>query len=464
MGSLPKHIVIIGGGFCGIITAVNILRKTQESIKITLINSDYPIAKGIAYSSYSGSHLLNVPAGNMSAFPDKPGDFIDWVHEREEYNSIDKELLSRTFLPRNLYGKYLEEIWNNALNNKRTDTEVNVIDDRVVDVEISEDSVMALLKNGKNISATKLVLATGNSEPRNPLIPNADFYSSPAYFKNSWKNEAVLNTKTEKDILILGSGLTMVDTVLGLLENGFTGKIYSLSPHGFGILPHRHGGMAYTGLKKELQEPYRLYDLVKLAHKHIRIVRELGLSAEPIIDSLRPYTQKIWQSLSAGERRYFMSSRLRHLYGVARHRLPLNLHDRMQNLRIHNRLIVLAGNLENATETTDGIQANYYNRKTRNKETLLVERVINCTGPESSIKKTGNAVLQNMWKRGILTADPLELGINADAENFKVIDKYGEELNNVFTLGTNLRGMLWESTAVPELRVQAEKLASKLIS
>jgi uncharacterized NAD(P)/FAD-binding protein YdhS len=136
----------------------------------------------------------------------------------------------------------------------------------------------------------------------------------------------------------------------------------------------------------------------------------------------------------------------------------------MQNLRIHNRLIVLAGNLENATETTDGIQANYYNRKTRNKETLLVERVINCTGPESSIKKTGNAVLQNMWKRGILTADPLELGINADAENFKVIDKYGEELNNVFTLGTNLRGMLWESTAVPELRVQAEKLASKLIS
>jgi uncharacterized NAD(P)/FAD-binding protein YdhS len=126
--------------------------------------------------------------------------------------------------------------------------------------------------------------------------------------------------------------------------------------------------------------------------------------------------------------------------------------------------VVIAGNIKNITEESDGIHASYYDRKTRKDENLVVGRVINCTGPESSIKRTGNIILRNMAKRGIITADPLELGINADIDTFRVIDKYGDKLNNVFTLGTNLRGMLWESTAVPELRVQAEKLAKQIIA
>jgi uncharacterized NAD(P)/FAD-binding protein YdhS len=463
MSSVKEHITIIGGGFCGVITAVQLIKNARQPIKISLINSGYPLGRGIAYSTYSSTHALNVIAGNMSAFPDKPDDFIDWVHEREEYKNIDKALLYRTFLPRVIYGEYLDTVWKSALANKPAEVEVNIVEDTAMDVEVGEDSVSVLLKSGKQIAATRLVIATGNSEPRDPLIPNTGFYSSEAYFRNSWKGESVLNSKKGEDILIIGSGLTMVDTVLGLLEKGFSGKIYSLSPHGFGILPHRHGGMKYTGLEKELKEPYRLNELVRLVHKHIRIVRELGLSAEPIIDSLRPYTQKIWQALSVKERKYFMSSRLRHLWGVARHRLPLHTHDLMQNLRIQNKLVVLAGNVRDMREVNKVIEVSYYNRRTRKDESLTVQRVINCTGPESSIKRTANTVLVNMSKRGVLTTDPLELGINADPHDFKVIDKYGEKLNNLYTIGTNLRGVLWESTAVPELRVQAEKLAKQIL-
>jgi len=463
MSPVKEHIAIIGGGFCGVITTVQLIKNATKSLKISLINSGYPLGRGIAYSTYSSTHALNVIAGNMSAFPDKPDDFIDWVHERGEYKNIDKALLYRTFLPRNIYGEYIDTVWKNTLAAKPADIELNIVDDTALDVEVGEDSVSVILKGGKQIAATRLVIATGNSEPRDPLIPNTNFYSSEAYFRNSWKGESVMNSKQGEDILIIGSGLTMVDTVLGLLEKGFSGKIYSLSPHGFGILPHRHGGMKYTGLEKELNEPYKLDELVRLVHKHIRIVRELGLSAEPIIDSLRPYTQKIWQALSVKERKYFMSSRLRHLWGVARHRLPVHTHDLMQNLRIQNKLVVLAGNVRDIREVNKAIEVNYYNRRTRKDELLTVQRVINCTGPESSIKKTANTVLVNMSKRGVLTADPLELGINADAHDFKVIDKYGEKLNNIYTLGTNLRGMLWESTAVPELRVQTEKLAKEIL-
>jgi uncharacterized NAD(P)/FAD-binding protein YdhS len=463
MGTGSQHIAIIGGGFCGIMTATHLLENAQPAIKITLINSGYPFAKGVAYSAYSDSHLLNIVAGKMSAYSDRPTDFVDWAHEKTQYSSVDKELLSHTFLPRKLYGEYLENIWNKANTGKKPGSELNLINDTVVDVEPGDDGVVILLKSGKQIIADKAIIATGNSEPRDPTIPNSTFYSSPAYFKNSWKAESASNIKSDKDILIIGNGLTMVDTVLGLIENGFTKTIYSISPHGFGILPHRHGGVKYTGLTSELKEPYNLHDLVRSTHKHIRQVRQLGISAEPIIDSLRPHTQKIWQALSLKERRYFMNSRLRHMWGVARHRLPVHTHDFIQNLRIQGKLVVLAGNIKNIEQTNEGILVSYYNRKTRLDENLTVERVINCTGPESSIKRTSNTLLQNMFRRGVISSDPLELGMNVDTESFKVIDKYGDKIPNIFTLGTNMRGMLWETTAVPELRVQAEKLAKQLL-
>lgn len=463
MSTESQHIVIIGGGFCGIMTAVNLMQKPDTKIKITLINSGYPFARGVAYSAYSESHLLNIVAGNMSAFANKPDDFTDWIHSKPEYSTLEKDILNKTFLPRKLYGEYLEEIWQKTLANKSPNVEVIIVDDTAIDVEIGEDNVVILLKSGKQIISDKLIIATGNAEPRDPLIPNDSFYSSPNYFRNSWKDESVKNTKSDKDILVIGSGLSMVDTVLGLRENGFTKNIYSISPHGFGILQHRHGGIKYNSLNSEIKEPYHLNELVKLIHKHIRLVRELGLSAEPIIDSLRPFTQQIWQALSVKERRYFINSRLRHLWGVARHRLPVHIHDHIQNLRIHGKLIVLAGNINNIEEQNNDIAVSYYNRKTRENEILYVERVINCTGPESNIKRSGNKLLQNMAKRGIICADPLELGINTDVNSFKVIDKYGDKLNNVYTLGSNLRGMLWETTAVPELRMQAEKLAGLLI-
>ena len=93
--------------------------------------------------------------------------------------------------------------------------------------------------------------------------------------------------------LIIGNGLTMVDTVLGLFEHGFKGVTHSISPNGFNILPHRHTGFKYSLLTDELPLKFTLKDLVSLVNKHVKAVREYGITAEPVIDSLRPYTQQI---------------------------------------------------------------------------------------------------------------------------------------------------------------------------
>ena len=142
-----KHIVIIGGGFCGTITAVNLMRNTDAPLKITIVNSGAPFIRGVAYSAYSQQHLLNVVAGNMSAFPDDNLHFINWLLAHDTYKHYDKSLLENTFIPRNIYGDYLCDIWNAAIVKKKQDAEVNVIEDFVNDLKFENThTVKVILK------------------------------------------------------------------------------------------------------------------------------------------------------------------------------------------------------------------------------------------------------------------------------------------------------------------------------
>ena len=93
---------------------------------------------------------------------------------------------------------------------------------------------------------------------------------------------------------------------------------------------------------------------------------------------------------------------------------------------------------------------------------LKVSRIINCTGPETDLMNVEKSFLKNCLIKGILTQDKLKLGITADTETFQVINSEGKPHISLFTLGSNLKGELWESTAVNELRGQAEKLAERL--
>ena len=306
------------------------------------------------------------------------------------------------------------------------------------------------------------VIATGNQEPANVKIRNMSFYESSNYFKNPWFSDCVNNVRKIKSILIIGNGLTMVDTVLGLLENNYKGKIYSISPNGFNILPHRHNGLKYNKLVEELPDKASLLEVFSLVHKHIKKVRKFGVSAEAVIDSIRPYTQQIWKRFSIEEKKTFMA-RFRHLWGVVRHRIPLHIHDKLQKLRIEGRLKIIAGKLLDIEEESGVITVDYYNKKTGNKENFKVSRVINSSGPDSNIEKMDMNFLQNCFFKNIITQDELKLGILANTETFEIINNKGEQSKNLFTLGSNLRGELWESTAVNELRSQAGSLAAIII-
>ena len=101
--------------------------------------------------------------------------------------------------------------------------------------------------------------------------------------------------------------------------------------------------------------------------------------------------------------------------------------------------------------------------KPTQKKPFLVERIINCTGPDANIAKCSNALLRQLAAKRMIVPDELQLGVDADAVTGAVINANGEKSDHIFTIGSNLKGVLWESVAVPELRVQAQNLALTII-
>lgn len=455
-------IAIIGGGFSGTMIGVHLINNAITPLEIKLINETDVLNTGIAYNPYSKKALLNVVSSRMSAFASDPDHFLNWVMQQDHFRDKDRTLIANSFLPRYLYGEYLKDIWKDAL--KRAEgkkIQVDVISSSVKDLTLLNSSIDLDLKDKPRLSADYAIIASGNHLPGNPNNKSSFFTSSSNYFQNPWDIRSVSGINSKEPVLIIGNGLTMVDTVIGLLENGFQGQIVSISPNGFNILPHRHNGLSYTKLVEEIGDKTSLFELVNLFNKHMKLIREYGLSAEPLIDSLRPLTQTIWKRLTIAEKRIFMA-RLRHLWGVARHRIPLHIHDRLQQLRIEGRLHIVSGKLIDIVENEGNIMALFYDKKQKQSVQLAVSRVINCTGPETDLLKLDDNYLKNALLKGIISQDELKLGVNADPDTFEALDSAGNIQPGLYVMGSNLKGVLWESTAVSELRVQAEKIAGDI--
>ncbi len=444
-------------------TAVQLIKKASSNLTICIIEPADQLFRGAAYNSYSEKHLLNVIAGKMSGLSNDPAHFLNWVMEQEMFKSKDRELISNSFLPRNLYGNYLVTIWDEAVKLAETKgIEINWLKNRVIQLNYSSKIIKLHLDNKHTIECEKCIIATGNLLPRNPVLINSSVLQNINYFQNPWKLKAVKNKPKNLPVLIIGNGLTMVDTVIGLREYGFHGTIYAISPNGFNVLPHRHNGMQYKGLEGEFKSDLTLHQLVTVINRHVKSVREIGVSAEPIVDAIRPKVQEIWKKLEAHEKQLFMS-RLRHLWGVARHRIPLHIHDKIQNMRIEGELQVKSGKIIDINESLNVFEVSYWDKKKNETIELNVSSIINCTGPETDLSRVPDHFLHACLNEGVISQDILKLGISAETSSFKVRGQDGSLKHNLFTLGSNLKGELWESTAVNELRVQAEKLAEQLL-
>jgi uncharacterized NAD(P)/FAD-binding protein YdhS len=457
-----KKIAIIGCGFSGTMTAIHLIKNVTTPVELVMIGDQAGFNKGIAYNPNSKQQILNVVASRMSAFPGDPDHFLNWALQLDQYAGTDRGLLANAYLPRYLYGKYLEGIWKETMVSPGSaKTQVMIKDAFVVDMDVTAHEVVLGLDNGERLVVQYCIIASGNHPPGNPDIPNRQFFNSPVYFRNPWELSTLQDIDPNLPVLIIGNGLTMADTVLGLIEHGFKNKIHTVSPHGFCMLPHTHLGISYNAITEELSGKHHLIDLVRIINKHIRHARKLGFTAEPVIDAIRPLTQALWQNLSTGEKKLFMS-RLRHLWDSVRHRIPMHIREKLLQLSAEGTLNLHTGKLIDITEAGAGISVIYADAESKEVKMIRVSAVINCSGPATNLEKTDVNYLVKAARIGIIRQDELRLGILADPSSFEVYDSSFVLQKNLFTLGSMLKGVVWETTAVKELREQALSLATQL--
>jgi uncharacterized NAD(P)/FAD-binding protein YdhS len=92
---------------------------------------------------------------------------------------------------------------------------------------------------------------------------------------------------------------------------------------------------------------------------------------------------------------------------------------------------------------------------------VVVDAIVNCTGPCSDLARVHDPLVGDLRTRGVIVPDSLGIGIETNDDG-AVIGRDGHASRSVFTLGGTRRPALWESTAVPELRGQADDLARQL--
>jgi uncharacterized NAD(P)/FAD-binding protein YdhS len=449
-----KRITIIGGGASGTLLAANLLRASGDRLlEINMVEKNAAIGRGVAYSTPDDIHLLNVPAAKMSAFPDAPDHFLGWL-EREGY-----QYGPTAFVPRKLFGEYLNSVIHEAQETKHERVRLNVFEDDAVDIHIEDAKAQVTLASGEYLYSESVVLAFGNFLPPQPTVRDLSFTSHPKYFRSPW-HEGVFDSIAASDsVLIIGTGLSMVDVVLKLAHSEHKGKIQALSTRGLLPAVHKLGQNTYDSFADELRPMSRITDILKSVRRHIKKAETESTDWRAVIDSLRPVTQEIWLNLPVSEKRYFMQHLSRY-WNVARHRMPAEAAAVLDTLQTSGRLEILKGRLQKIT-TNEQFHIEYRSNGTERR--LDTDVIINCIGSESDFSKLDSKLVENLFSRGHIRSDALNFGIDA-LPNGSVVGQNGARSDVIYTLGTALKGTLWETTAIPEIRTQARQLAERLLA
>jgi uncharacterized NAD(P)/FAD-binding protein YdhS len=450
----PRRVVIVGSGASGLLVALHLLRSAAAT-EVVLVERAH--TGGVAYGTHEPAHRLNVPAIGMSAFPDAPGDLVAWAVAHGFVGDPD------AFLPRIAYARYLADRVaaaeaapahpRSSLTRRRGE---------VVGLARVAAGWRLRLAGGDVLDADAVVLATGHGPPIDPLAAlGGAALDAARYARDAWVPGALDGLHPADDVLVLGAGLTFVDLVLSRHGARATGRTIGLSRRGLLPLSHRRDGAG----------PPRPVDVAAVAaaptlRTRLAAVRRLaadetarGGDWRGVIASLRAGTPGLWATLSPADRARFLRH-VRTFWDVHRHRTAPDVADvvararRGPRRRARRRVV--------AEPRPRGVAVTWRPRGQATTERLEVARIVNATGTSLDLRRPAEALFADLAAAGAYRADPLGLGLATDDDG-AVLDAAGRPHATLFAIGPLRMGSRWESTAVPELRVQAAALAARLV-
>lgn len=438
-----RVIAVIGAGASGTLTAVHLLRRGGSSVQVVLIDPHEP-GLGVAYSTIDPQHLLNVRASCMSAFGSEPRHLLDWCSAR----GIDAG--AQDFLPRRLFGAYLQSLlvrWAESDRCTLIAAAATAIESRPGEVAVRIEC-----SDRRTVIADAAVLALGNGAPAGlaGIGPGTPYVADP------WAPGALAQVADAHRAVIVGTGLTAVDIALSGAAARPEIELCAVSRHGW--LPRSH--LPERPEPRAVTAPAGPVSLEKLVVMISAEVRADPPAWREVVDGLRPISNDVWRRLSLQDRRTFMGE-LRSWWDIHRHRMAPAIGDQISRLQGSGRLTVQAGRLESARRHGDGARIEIRNGSSSRR--FDADLLVNATGPSSRIRDSDDPLVRGLLSSGLAQADELGIGFACDSGG-ALVDARGLPSRRLFALGPPRRGELLETTAIPEIRAQAENLSRRLLS
>jgi len=439
-------IVIVGGGASGTILLINLLRKSPKPLVVKVIEKNEEVGRGVAYAPLAGDYLLNVPSSKMGLYAETVDDFFNWLLQNGyDYKGSD-------FVPRRIYGDYLVARLKEELS-LHPQHEVTFIRDEVTDIEPGEGYEVHLA-SGERIYAREVVLAVGNYPPRPVAAEHNRVYNDP------WTNGFWEKLNPEDTVVLLGTGLTAIDFVNELNRRKHTGKIRMLSRHGKLPWPHEEPCMqgllkGYFSTEDSLRTVITKINAIK-RHPLLKIVRPVC-----VIEELRNLFPRMWYHWSNEERDLFYR-RLFPIWNINRHRIPPAVETIIKELVQAGQLEILSGSLKEVVPGEEQVKISYSRRQDKELVSVTAHHFLNCTGPECNFDRLKSPLTRNLLSRGIIETDGLKTGL---LSNSRLQLKSGGEIKqHLWSIGPPLKSMFFESTAIHEIRNQANALSNYIIN
>ena len=441
--TVPPHgrlsVIIIGGGASGVLLTIQLLRDQQADIRVCLIEKRPDLGRGVAYSTQHPGHLLNVAPKNMSAYPDDPEHFWRWLIERGEIDGSDPFI----FVSRRIYGDYLNDIITAIEVEEGVHGRLHLVREECTSLTETALGVEAGLSNGTSLMGHFAVLAIGHDDqtPTLPIAANDESQDLP--------------------ILILGTGLSMVDAYLSLREEGHRGPVIAMSRRG--LLPNAHKRI--TPLRIDAADvPFGTdltYFTAWLRDFAETTEREHG-DWRMAVDALRPFNQTIWQNWTPKTRKRFLEH-LRPWWDIHRHRMPPVAHAQLAAAILADDVKVIAGKIQRTQHDGNATLVTFRRRGETGTETIRVARIYDCKGISRDWTRCSSPLVRGLLDRRQARTDPLHISLDVTTQ-CALISGDGQPSGRLFAIGPLSRGTFFEIEAVPDIRVQCANLAHRLLA
>jgi uncharacterized NAD(P)/FAD-binding protein YdhS len=426
-----RTVAVIGGGCSGVLITRDLLRCTDDDV--VLIEPGEP-GGGLAYGAAQPWHLLNSRAGAMSADADDPHHFVRWAGAEPH-----------EFLSRREYGRYLGEVFAETAAAHPGRLHVRKARAAALRPAAAGYSIELDHPIGR-VRADHVVLATGNLTGGRPA---AGLDGHPDYIADPWPTGVLDAVPADAPVLLVGAGLTAVDVALSLTAGG-TRRAPITAVSRRGQLPLSHTVAPAPTAVPALDDCATLRDVV-------RAVRASAAEAgdwRAVVDGMRPYLDELWLAFTTAEQDAF----LRHLarpWECHRHRMAPSVAVRVAELRAAGALLVRSGGVGPVTVAADGgLLADVGGATQR------FGAIVNCSGP-GRLPEAAGPFIGSLLDTGIARVGPHGLGLDIDAAGHLVAAD-GSVQPWLWLVGPLRRGARWETTAVPEIRAQARRLAVDL--